>query len=333
MKYVSRLSEVEIITLNELYKNHIIHRLRQRSHIILMSNNGMNIKTISTATGLDRDTISMLMDRWESTGIIGLYDGERSGRPRIFDADNEAKIIEKIENEPRILKQVTAEINAETDKNASPDTVKRILKKHKKVWKRMKKTLAKQADPKKVKKAEIEISELQDKDKNGEIDLYYFDESGFSLTPSVPYGWQNIGENVELPSSLSPRINVTGFLSPMKQELVSWTFQGKVDSDVVISVFDDFAKTLDKATWIILDNAPFHCSEKIIEKIQEWGKKNLFLYYLPPYSPQLNCIEKLWRFMKYYWMPLNAYCSFDKLKSSVNDLLSGYGKQHLITFA
>ena len=82
---------------NELYKNHIIHRLRQRSHIILMSNNGMNIKTISTATGLDRDTISMLMDRWESTGIIGLYDGERSGRPRIFDADNEAKIIEKIE--------------------------------------------------------------------------------------------------------------------------------------------------------------------------------------------------------------------------------------------
>jgi hypothetical protein len=65
----------------------------------------------------------------------------------------------------------------------------------------MKKTLAKQADPEKVKKAEIEISELQDKDKNGEIDLYYFDESGFSLTPSVPYGWQNIGENVELPSS------------------------------------------------------------------------------------------------------------------------------------
>jgi transposase len=332
MKYVKKLSEVESITLNELYKNHIIHRLRQRSHIILMSDNGVEIKTISIVTGLDRDTISMLMDRWDSVGIIGLYDGERSGRPRIFDAENEAKIIKKIENEPRILKQVTAEINEETEKNASSATVKRILKKHKKVWKRMKKTLAKKADPEKVKKAEIEISELQNKDKNGEIELYYFDEAGFSLTPSVPYGWQNIGENVELPSAYSPRINVTGLLNPTKQELVSWTFQGIIDSDVVISVFDDFAQNLTKKTWIILDNAPFHCSEKIMEKIEYWGKNNLFLYYLPPYSPQLNRIERLWKFMKYYWMPLNAYCSFEKLKSAVNDLLSGYGKQHLITF-
>ncbi len=37
----------------------------------------------------------------------------------------------------------------------------------------------------------------------GVQDLYYFDEAGFSLTPSVPYGWQPIGERVEIPSAKS----------------------------------------------------------------------------------------------------------------------------------
>lgn len=333
MKFVTQLSDVELITLNELYRNHQIHRIRQRAHIILMSNKSMAIDKISTAIELDRDTISVLIDRWDSIGIVGLYDAERSGRPAIFTDDDESKIIKKIEDEPRSLKKVTAEINEETQKNASPDTVRRILKKNKKVWKRMKKTVARKPEAKEVEKAKLKIAELQRKDKSAEIDLYYFDESGFSLTPSVPYGWQAIGKYTELPSSSSFRINVTGLLNPMKQKLFSWTFQAKVDSDVVIAVFDEFIKNLDKKTWVILDNASFHCSKKVMNKIKEWEKKGLFLYHLPPYSPHLNCIERLWNFMKYRWMPLTAYCSFEKLKSAVNSMLSGYGEKHLITFA
>ena len=84
MKFVVPLSSAELTTLNELYKNHGIHRLRQRAHIILMSNNGMKIDTISKAVGLDRDTISILIDNWENIGIIGLYDGDRSGETSNF---------------------------------------------------------------------------------------------------------------------------------------------------------------------------------------------------------------------------------------------------------
>lgn len=106
-----------------------------------------------------------------------------------------------------------------------------------------------------------------------------------------------------------------------------------MNSDVIISVFDNFAKTLTQETWVILDNAFFHCSLTIEEKIAEWEKKNLFLYYLPPYLPQLNLIERVWQFMKYQWMPLNAYCSFGALKNAIDSMLSGYGKKHLINFA
>lgn len=101
----------------------------------------------------------------------------------------------------------------------------------------------------------------------------------------------------------------------------------------MIAVFDEFTKILDKKTWVILDNPSFHCSGKVMNKIQNWEKKGLFLYYLPPYSSYLNCIEQLWNFMKYRWMPLTAYCSFEKLKSAANNMLFGYGEKYLITFA
>jgi hypothetical protein len=39
--------------------------------------------------------------------------------------------------------------------------------------------------------------------KSKELDLYYFDESGFSLTPCIPYAWQPVGEVIEVPSSRS----------------------------------------------------------------------------------------------------------------------------------
>lgn len=35
--------------------------------------------------------------------------------------------------------------------------------------------------------------------------------------------------------------------------------------------------------------------------------RGLFIYYLPPYSPELNLIEILWSFIKYAWLPFNAY--------------------------
>jgi len=39
------------------------------------------------------------------------------------------------------------------------------------------------------------------------------------------------------------------------------------------------------------------------------------LHWLPPYSPELNLIEILWRKIKYQWLPLRAYLSFNHLQS------------------
>ena len=58
---------------------------RQRSQIILMSNQNMNVKSLSIALQLSRDTIERCLDGYEFKGFKFLKDLPRSDRPCILD--------------------------------------------------------------------------------------------------------------------------------------------------------------------------------------------------------------------------------------------------------
>lgn len=285
MKHVNKLIEPAIITLREMYKNAPVHRMRQRAHIILMSNNGLTINEISLVTELDRDTISATINAWEKIGIIGLYDTSRSGRPPIFNELEQSLIASKINKEPRQLKVVAAEIESVTGKKSSIDTIKRIAKTKKLVWKRIKKFVPKKPDPVEYKIKKDNIEELKRKDKAGEIDLYFQDESGFSLTPSVPYAWQPRRENIKVPSSPSKRLNVLGFLK-INQDWKFIVCNGRINSEYLIQSIEQLFSFTEKETWIIMDNSPIHKSKRFMEKIKMWAKKKLHILFLPTYSPE-----------------------------------------------
>lgn len=91
------------------------------------------------------------------------------------------------------------------------------------------------------------LSNLFKDEKQGKIDLYFFDETSFNLVPKIPYAWIKINDNIELPSSKSKSISVLGFLN-RNNKLISYTIEGNVNSDLVISCFDDFSKDLTKKT-------------------------------------------------------------------------------------
>ena len=49
-------------------------------------------------------------------------------------------------------------------------------------------------------------------------------------------------------------------------------------------------------------------------KIEERKEKDVLIYFLPPYSPELNLIEILWKRIKYEWLDFDACKSFQNLK-------------------
>jgi transposase len=167
--------------------------------------------------------------------------------------------------------------------------------------------------------------------KAGYIDLYYCDESHFGLTPNVSYAWQHKDNPVLLSAAKGKRLSVLGLMTP-DCKLFSRTFEGSVNSDKAIAVMDEFSQTINKRTIVVIDNAPIHRSKKFAAKINEWKEQDLWIYFLPPYSPELNIIEILWRFIKYKWLPFETFIDFESLKKNVAEILSLVGSKHCINF-
>ena len=129
--------------------------------------------------------------------------------------------------------------------------------------------------------------------------LKFFDEAGSNLAMTRPYGRgakgervietvpQNYGENITMLATLS----LSGIAAPM-------TINGAVDG-VVFKVYvrEVLCPTLTDGDIVIMDNLPAHKVAGIKELIEATGAK---LIYLPPYSPDLNPIEKCWSKIKTY---------------------------------
>lgn len=332
MKYVSALTEEQIKRLEYLMKNDPSSRVRIRSHSILLSARGFTINEIAKIYQVDRDTVSLWIDLWEREGFAVLHDKPRSGRPSELTEEEKGIAIELIKQHPQSIKTVVGEIAQKTNKTVSVWTLKRIAKAAKMTWKRIKKSMKSKRDDKEFERAKQEIQQLKLQHRNGEIDLYYFDECGFCLEPTVPYAWQPIREVIEVPASKSGRLNVLGFLS-LDSYLESFTFEDSIDSDVVVTCFDYLGKNITKKTVVIIDNAPTHTSERFNDNIERWKKRGLFIKRIPPYCAELNLIEILWRFIKYRWLPFSAYQSFKDLTDSAWNILKCVGSKYRISFA
>jgi len=137
------------------------------------------------------------------------------GRDRPCTLTKEQKIIVfgHIEKSSRSLNKVIADLEQEFDIPLSIDIIKGVCKTAGIVWKRVRKSLRSKRDQIKFDVATEEIKELIQQHKDGDIDLNYFDQSGFTLEPCVPYAWQPINETIEVPSSKSKHLNVLGFVN------------------------------------------------------------------------------------------------------------------------
>ncbi len=185
--------------------------------------------------------------------------------------------------------------------------------------------------PKSTSRSLLVLVALKPVEDQGELDLYYLDEVGFCLIPCIPYGWQLIGQTQEIASQRSQRLNVLGLMTRSNQ-LHSYVSTQSITSDVVIACIDTCFPSVNKRTVVVVDGASIHTSDAMYDKRKEWQHRNIEIFQLPSYSPQLNLIEILWRFIKYEWIESSAYRSWHCLVQYVEKVLKEFGKNYVINF-
>ncbi len=173
----------------------------------------------------------------------------------------------------------------------------------------------------------------------GWCDLYYLDESGFA--PTLPTGstWARTGVRAlvwdEPPQGR--RFNVLGAVAPCgDHRRLVWTGTGgKLDSAAVLAfIWRDVAglpaSPLElpagyrraRPCIVVLDNASAHTSKAVKAVLPALEAAGVTLYYLPPYSPELNRIEAVWRQIKYQELPVRSYRTLEDLRAAVEAALT-----------
>lgn len=310
--------------------------VRHRAHaMILLYRDHRTFDDVAPIFNIHLNTIRNWTLQWQEEGFAGLYDLEGRGANPIFSEEEEKLILKYLDEDPRSIQKVMARVEQETGKKADKTTFRKIIKKPGKIWKRQRKFPRKQPSDEEYKKGQEEIDEIKPLAQDGEFEIVYFDASGVSLQPVVPYAWQDRGREgtLKIPASSSARVNLLGFLNPKSQLLTVFEPFGSVNSATIIDAINAYCEQLTHPAVVLLDNAPIHTSKKVSQQVPIWERKGLSLYFIPSYSPQFNLIEILWRKIKYEWLPSWAYLSREALMKALDSIIDGFGSKYMIKFS
>jgi hypothetical protein len=129
-----------------------------------------------------------------------------------------------------------------------------------------------------------------------------------------------------LPSSCGrKRYNVLAAYDPIRQEAVTLTNDTVVNQVTFCALLDKIASCYagtGLSITLILDNARYQKCQSVFDKATALG---IELLYLPAYSPNLNLIERLWRFVKKQVLYSTHYDTFTTFKESIDACLRDLG--------
>jgi transposase len=181
--------------------------------------------------------------------------------------------------------------------------------------------------------AQAEIATLRERAQAGEIVLAYADEVGFSQVHPNRSAWTPKGERHLVVAQRGKRLNLLGAMIS-NGSLFSAQLWTSTTADAFVGFLGLLKQSLahlSKPIVVILDNASIHKAKANRPIIEYLAKHGLTLYFLPPYSPELNRIERLWHKMKYTWMAVKCRTA-QMLEADVSDIVHNFGGKYKFAF-
>lgn len=155
--------------------------------------------------------------------------------------------------------------------------------------------------------------------KRGEIHLLFMDAAHFVLAPFLCWLWCFKRVFIKAPAGRK-RVNVLGAVNALTKKVHFTANQTYINANTIVEFLHQLRiYYFDmKPIYIVLDNARYQHCHLVRYIAWQFGIKLLFL---PPYSPNLNIIERLWKFVKKKCLYAKYYDSFDKFQNAILDTM------------
>lgn len=288
-------------------------RYAERIKTILLLDQGKTYKNIAEYLFLDEGTIANYRKRYKNAGLEGLIIDEYSSKKCFLDEDQLMKLSLHLESQIFLsTKDIILYIKKKFGVEYTVSGVTKLLKKMNFSYKKPKAVPGK-ADKKKQEDFIAIYNRLK---RDGKI--YFSDSTHPQYNPVISYGWFKKGVEFDVFTNTGRhRLNINGALCLDNMDIISRSCE-RVNGDSICNLLKAirFKNPEEEKLYLILDNAPFNRSKKVRELAKELGIK---LQYLPPYSPNLNPIERLWKFFKKKTLYNQYFNTFEEFSKSCMD--------------
>jgi transposase len=182
------------------------------------------------------------------------------------------------------------------------------------------------ADPEKQKEfLEQEIQPRLDEAQSGKRAVFFVDAAHFILSAFFGFLWSATRIFIPAPSGRQ-RFNVLGALNAITHELVTVTNDTYITAQSVCALLEKIANLyVGIPVTIFLDNARYQRCALVMETAK---RLNIELCFLPSYSPNLNLIERFWKFVKKKCLYSHYYEKFPAFKEAISKCLEETATTH-----
>ena len=144
--------------------------------------------------------------------------------------------------------------------------------------------------------------------------IFFVDAAHFVFKAYLGFLWCFTRLIIRSPSGRK-RFNVLGALNAITHQLITVTNETYITAESVCELLQKIAVLgIQVPITIILDNTRYQRCAKVMEMA---AALQIELLFLPPYSPNLNLIERLWRFVKKQCLYAKYYEDFARFKQAI----------------
>jgi transposase len=159
----------------------------------------------------------------------------------------------------------------------------------------------------------------------GEGHVFFVDAAHFVFGTFLCYLWSFARIFIRAASGRQ-RFNVLGAWDAMTRQLITVTNTTVVNSETMCELLRKIAALgLSGPITLVLDNARYQHNAMVKALAKELG---ITLMFLPSYSPNLNLIERLWKFIKRRGLYGRYHPTFAEFRAAIQEILDGIPTTH-----
>jgi transposase len=309
-----QLSDTELETLRVAHRDCRDKRSAYRVNAVILLGCGWTTKQVSDALLIDEGTLRTYVKRYRKGGVDKLLQDHYSGGLSYLTVVQKQELVLHLDEQTyldtkAIIRYVERHYGVSYSVSGMTDLLHALGFSYKKP-----KIVPGKADPQ-AQREFLKGYEKLKEDKGEKDPIYFMDGVHPQHNTQASYGWIKRGEQKEIKSNSGrQRLNINGAIN-LETLSCATVMDDAVNADSTIELLKRLERkhTKAEAIYIICDNARYYRSRKVKAYLEN---SRIELVFLPPYSPNLNLIERYWKYFKKVVLYNRYYEKFDEFKSA-----------------